>query len=194
MSMQGLPTQGEKGPMHLLSDDLIARARFRMPVYACGYNWLDSNIEAAKRLRQRIVDVIKENSHEHSRCSQVILVTHSMGGLVARACQQLDGMQEAIAGIVHGVMPSVGAAVAYRRCKIGMADEDPAAAMVIGRTGQEVTAVFAQAPGALQLLPARQYRSGWPLLTARLVNRWRRSRTLEIHIRTFISDATAGGG
>jgi hypothetical protein len=161
MSMQGLPTQGEKGPMHLLSDDLIARARFRMPVYACGYNWLDSNIEAAKRLRQRILDVIKENSHEHSRCSQVILVTHSMGGLVARACQQLDGMQQAIAGVVHGVMPSVGAAVAYRRCKIGMADEDPAAAMVIGSTGQEVTAVFAQAPGALQLLPTGQYRSGW---------------------------------
>lgn len=58
-------------------------------------------------------------------------------------------------------MPSVGAAVAYRRCKVGMHDENAVAGMVIGSTGQEVTAVFAQAPGALQLLPTKQYGSGW---------------------------------
>ncbi|MGY3041074.1 hypothetical protein ACVWWQ_002705 [Rhodanobacter sp. TND4EL1] len=160
MQMQGLPPLGEKGAVPLLSDDLIARARFRMPVYAFGYNWLDSNFEAAKRLRQRITDVIRENN-VHSKCTQVILVTHSMGGLVARACQKLGGMQDAIAGIAHGVMPSIGAAVAYRRCKIGMRDEDWTAGMVIGNTGRDVTAVFAQAPGALQLLPTAQYRPGW---------------------------------
>jgi hypothetical protein len=32
---------------------------------------------------------------------------------------------------------------------------------VIGSTGQEVTAVFAQAPGALQLLPSQTYPSHW---------------------------------
>jgi hypothetical protein len=165
MQMPGLPKSSERGAAELLSDDLIARARFRMPVYACGYNWLDSNTVAAQRLRQRILDVVKENSHAHSTCSQVVLVTHSMGGLVARACQQLDGMQDVIAGVVHGVMPAVGAAIAYRRCKIGMTDEGGieawVGAMVVGRTGQEVTAVFAQAPGALQLLPTAQYRTGW---------------------------------
>jgi pimeloyl-ACP methyl ester carboxylesterase len=161
MSLRGLPEQGEKGPPTLLSDDLIARARFRMPVYACGYNWLDSNTTAADELKKRIRKVIDENNHAPSRCSQVILVTHSMGGLVARACQQLEGMQDTIAGVAHGVMPSVGAAVAYRRCKVGMQDENALAGMVVGSTGQEVTAVFAQAPGALQLLPSRQYRAGW---------------------------------
>jgi hypothetical protein len=60
----------------------------------------------------------------------------------------------------------VGAAVAYRRCKVGMHDEDPVAGMVIGSNGQEVTAVFAQAPGALQLLPTRQYRSDWLTIDA----------------------------
>jgi hypothetical protein len=161
MVMKGLPERCDKGQVELHSDDLIARARFHMPVYACGYNWLDSNVIAAKRLKERIKSVIQENNHAYSHCSQVIVVTHSMGGLVARACQQLDGMQDLIAGIVHGVMPSVGAAVAYRRCKIGMKDEDAVAGMVIGNTGPEVTAVFAQAPGALQLLPSAQYRAGW---------------------------------
>ncbi|WP_293026439.1 hypothetical protein [Pandoraea sp.] len=165
MSLRGLPDKCDAGPLELYSDDLLARAGYRMPVYACGYNWLDSNLAAAERLRQRILTIIQANNHRHSRCSRVVLITHSMGGLVARACQQLAGMREAIAGIVHGVMPGVGAAVAYRRCKIGMWDEGgvpaKAASQVIGRTGQETTAVFAQAPGALQLLPTRQYRPGW---------------------------------
>jgi hypothetical protein len=159
--LDGLSKLAEKASADLYSDDLIARARFRMPVYACGYNWLDSNFVGAQRLKDRIVSVIKENNQGKSRCSQVVLVTHSMGGLVARACQQLDGMREMIAGIVHGVMPAIGAPVAYRRCKVGMWDEDLGTSLVIGKTGQEVTAVFAQAPGALQLLPTGQYRSGW---------------------------------
>lgn len=91
ITMRGLPEKCDAGSLELYSDDLIARARYRMPVYACGYNWLASNVAAAERLSQRICDVIKENNHAHSRCSQVILVTHSMGGLVARSCQQLDG-------------------------------------------------------------------------------------------------------
>lgn len=53
------------------------------------------------------------------------------------------------------------AAIAYRRCKVGMRDEDYAASLVIGQTGLEVTAVFAQAPGALELLPTQQYDSSW---------------------------------
>jgi len=80
-----------------------------------------------------------------------------MGGFVTRACQQLPGMKEKIAGVVHGVMPASGAAVAYRRCKVGMSDEDAGAALVIGKDGPSVTAVFAQAPGALQLLPTPDY-------------------------------------
>ncbi|WP_236078540.1 esterase/lipase family protein [Paraburkholderia domus] len=172
--LDGLSKLAEKGSADLYSDDLIARARFRMPVYACGYNWLDSNGVAATLLKNRIHRVIEENNRGKSRCSQVVLVTHSMGGLVARACQQLEGMNGVIAGIIHGVMPAIGAPVAYRRCKVGMADESQPSwlhpgdkikahvgARTIGYTGPEVTAVFAQAPGALQLLPSAQYRSDW---------------------------------
>ena len=142
----------------LVSDELLARAGYRMPVHACGYNWLDSNEHAASRLAERIDELMQQYGRN---CQQVILVTHSMGGLVARRCAQLPGMADKIAGVVHGVMPATGAPVAYRRCKVGMSDEDPIAGAVIGPSGQEVTAVFAQAPGALQLLPTQEYAPGW---------------------------------
>ncbi|WP_246840243.1 triacylglycerol lipase [Cupriavidus sp. GA3-3] len=136
-------------------------ANWFYPVYACGYNWLEDNALSARRLKSRIERIIRQHQQGFGRCKQVLLVTHSMGGLVARACSQLEGMAEKIAGIVHGVMPAIGAPVAYRRCKVGMRDEDYAASLVIGQTGLEVTAVFAQAPGALELLPTQQYDSSW---------------------------------
>jgi pimeloyl-ACP methyl ester carboxylesterase len=163
MQMKGMPAIAEDRHMTepITSDELLKRARFRFPVYACGYNWLASNSDAANRLKARIDTIIAANNRGAFKCEQVILVTHSMGGLVARACAQLPGMEEKIAGIVHGVMPAIGAAVAYRRCKVGMQDEDFVAGLVIGSDGREVTAVFAQAPGALQLLPTQEYRSKW---------------------------------
>jgi pimeloyl-ACP methyl ester carboxylesterase len=138
------------------------------PVYACGYNWLGDNADSAKALAARITAVIKDNKRQFSVCEQVILVTHSMGGLVARVCSMLPDMEKKIAGVVHGVMPAAGAAVAYRRCKVGMKDEGVTGMslkaveswggnLTIGNTGPEITAVFAQAPGALQLLPTTQY-------------------------------------
>jgi hypothetical protein len=42
-----------------------------------------------------------------------------------------------------------------------MRDEDFKAGLVIGSSGKEVTAVFAQSPGALQLLPSIDYGSNW---------------------------------
>jgi pimeloyl-ACP methyl ester carboxylesterase len=158
IAMPGLGANLASQLPSVLSDELLARAGYRMPVHACGYNWLDTNGKAAQRLAERIDELM----HQYGRnCQQVILVTHSMGGLVARRCAQLPGMADKIAGIVHGVMPATGAPVAYRRCKVGMSDEDPIAGAVIGASGKEITAVFAQAPGALQLLPTQDYAPGW---------------------------------
>jgi triacylglycerol esterase/lipase EstA (alpha/beta hydrolase family) len=58
------------------------------------------------------------------KCEKVILVTHSMGGLVARYYSELldgDFGQKNILGIVHGVMPDRGAPMAYKRMKAGEA-------------------------------------------------------------------------
>lgn len=152
----------------LTEQESKASLQWYYPVYACGYNWLDDNAKAAKALSERITTIIRKYNLPHAKCEQVLLITHSMGGLVARACSMLPGMERKIAGVVHGVMPAVGAAVAYRRCKVGMKDEGPTGMskvaalswggnLTIGNTGQEITAVFAQAPGALQLLPTKQY-------------------------------------
>lgn len=133
-------------------------ANIRFPVYACGYNWLQSNFDSAKRLKARIEKVIEANNSKSFTCHKVILVTHSMGGLVARACSELLGMQGKIAGVLHGVMPATGAAVAYKRVRTGT---EGLAGPVIGGDAAKVTAVFANSPGALQLLPSKDYGTGW---------------------------------
>jgi pimeloyl-ACP methyl ester carboxylesterase len=163
MTMRGLPNSAESDePVEpVTSEELLRRAKASFPIYAFGYNWLASNTDAANLLSERIKKVISENNVGPTSCSQVILVTHSMGGLVARACSLLPDMSKMILGIVHGVMPATGAAVAYRRCKVGMRDEDFVAGMVIGSDGKQVTAVFAQSPGALQLLPSEDYGNHW---------------------------------
>ncbi|MFL6676560.1 MAG: esterase/lipase family protein [Massilia sp.] len=163
MKMYGLPDVAENGHVvdSITSDELLKRSKSIFPVYAFGYNWLASNEDAAKSLKARIRRVISENNVGTIKCTQVILVTHSMGGLVARACSQLPDMPSKIVGIVHGVMPATGAAVAYRRCKVGMRDEDFKAGLVIGSDGKQVAAVFAQSPGALQLLPSEDYGTKW---------------------------------
>jgi hypothetical protein len=154
------------------ADESQNAQHWKHPVYAVGYNWLESNAISAKRLRERIEAIIAENNRGMARCSQVIVLTHSMGGLVARACCKLPGMQAKIAGVVHGVMPAIGAAAAYTRCKIGTQDETPSglidgkiddwgASKVLGANGQNVSPVFAQAPGLLQLLPSKQYPRDW---------------------------------
>ena len=53
----------------------LKRSKFRMPVYACGYNWLASNSVAADRLRSRIDAVISANNRNGFKCDQVILIT-----------------------------------------------------------------------------------------------------------------------
>jgi hypothetical protein len=92
MGIEGQPFGAEKAFDSLKTDDLLARARFNMPVHAFGYNWLDSCAEAGERLAKKIDEVIALYDTGPFWCKQVILVTHSMGGLVARHCAtQVDG-------------------------------------------------------------------------------------------------------
>jgi len=134
--------------------------KYRFPVHACGYNWLDDNKSSATRLAQRIDEVIARYRSEGKRCEKVILVTHSMGGLVARYCSEVLGYREKIFGIVHGVMPAIGAAAVYRRFKAGT-EGSYLASEVLGNDAAEMTAVLSSAPGPLQLLPTKEYGNGW---------------------------------
>lgn len=156
------------GEAKLTIDEVGLSYRYRFPVWACGYNWLASNADSALRLAARIDEIRKRYTTEKKKCDKVIIVTHSMGGLVARHCSEVLGKRDAIFGIVHGVMPAIGAAAVYRRFKAGTEDAtqwwNVAGAIgsaVLGNDAAEMTAVLSSAPGPMQLLPTPEYGNGW---------------------------------
>jgi hypothetical protein len=156
----GMPLGAMSGELALTKQEVALSYKYRFPVHACGYNWLDDNVSAAKQLKARIEKIIARYRGEKKMCEKVIVVTHSMGGLVARYCSEVLGMSNQIMGIVHGVMPAIGAAAVYRRFKSGT-EGDRIPAMVLGNNGAEMTAVLSAAPGPMQLLPTAEYGNNW---------------------------------
>lgn len=151
-----------------LSDDEFRRlGDYYYPVWACGYNWLDSNEVASTRLLERINEVLDwyKNGKYWISVGKVIVVTHSMGGLVARRAAQKAG--GSILGVVHGVLPVGGAPAVYRRFRAGTEANGlfdirgAMAAAVIGWDAADVTCVLANSPGPLELLPTKHYPPGW---------------------------------
>jgi hypothetical protein len=157
----------------LTYDEVSLSHRYQLPVHAVGYNWLQSNADSARHLSSEIDRFTKFYRDKYNwKCEKVIVITHSMGGLVARYCSEaIKGGRDKILGIVHGVMPATGAATAYQHVRGG--NHAPATSTlkdwvmakatsrVLGATGAEVTPVFAQSPGPLQLLPSTDYGMGW---------------------------------
>jgi pimeloyl-ACP methyl ester carboxylesterase len=154
----------------LTLDHLKKQAQFYFPVYAVGYNWLDDCEQSSRRLEQRILEIINFWTDHKRQCKQVILITHSMGGLVARACARR--IPDKIAGVIHGVMPALGAPAAYRRLACGTEGFNPdngpldnlaasRAALILGETTEKTTPVLATSPGALALLPNHLYPGPW---------------------------------
>jgi hypothetical protein len=141
------------------------------PVHAMGYNWLQSNMVSGIRVSKRIKKLMADYRAQGFQCEKVIVVTHSMGGLVARALihPEMGNMHDQVLGMVHGVMPATGAGAAYKRMRCGFEDPgivsmSPAASItskVLGNYGAEVTAVLANAQGGLELLPSQAYGNDW---------------------------------
>lgn len=154
-----------KGEEALSRDEVALSYRYRFPVWACGYNWLDDNAVSARLLQKRIKQAIDHYKQRKLKCEKVIVVTHSMGGLVARHCSEVLGENENIYGIVHGVMPAIGASAVYRRAKSGTRGSGGikgwVTSQVLGADGAEMTAVLSTSPGSMQLLPTPEYGHGW---------------------------------
>jgi pimeloyl-ACP methyl ester carboxylesterase len=131
------------------------------PVYAFGYDFRQSNIASGLRLQTFIADVLSQ----HPRAEQVIVVTHSMGGLVARAAMATNpAIISSIRTVIHGAQPSMGAVVAYRRFFTGAVTSfdggDTASFVlerVIGSTPDEYRELQVGLPGPLELLPSHLY-------------------------------------
>jgi pimeloyl-ACP methyl ester carboxylesterase len=83
-------------------------------VYGFGYDWRQSNMESGKRLARLVGKVRNENDNH-----KVLIVTHSMGGLVTRAACALHGAEADVLGVVHTLQPAFGTPLAYRLFKMG---------------------------------------------------------------------------
>ena len=148
----------------LCGDEVALSCRYLLPLHVVGYNWLASNADSAARVAKKVDKIIDSYCAKGQKCEQVILVTHSMGGLVARHYSENLGGKDKIMGILHGVIPAQGAATSYQRMKMGMGQsgfEGFFVNHIIGKDAEEMTAVMSQSPGALQLLPGTEYGSGW---------------------------------
>jgi Lecithin:cholesterol acyltransferase len=148
-------------------NEVMRIANCLYPTHAMGYNWLQSNEVSAKKTAARIKKLIRSYQDLGHQCDKVILVTHSMGGILARALIHPDmgGINDLVLGVYHSVQPVYGSGAAYKRVRSGVdsgwSPTSAIVARVIGNTGQDVTAVFANAPGPLELLPTEQYGRNW---------------------------------
>jgi pimeloyl-ACP methyl ester carboxylesterase len=158
---------------HITEAELEKYAAYQYPLYAVGYNWLQSCAISADRLARRIKEIRQYWIDRKHECAKVILVTHSMGGLVGRAAARK--VPNLIAGVIHGVMPALGAPVAYRRMASGTERTNPSNgvtddvksevfAEIAGLTSEDTTPVMAASAGILQLLPNHLYPRPWLFL------------------------------
>ncbi|ATM94510.1 PGAP1-like protein [Yersinia frederiksenii] len=156
--LQNKNLNAEIGEENLTKDDIELSYKYLFPVHVVGYNWLQSNEKSATVLKERVNSIVSGYSAQNMLCEKVIIITHSMGGFVARHYSENAAGKDNILGIVHGVMPTLGSPMTYKRMKAGEAGN---VGRVIGSSGSEMTAVLAQSPGPLQLLPGISYGLGW---------------------------------
>ena len=159
------PIKGEASA--LTKEEFLRLDDYYYPVWACGYNWLESNEKSAQTLLKRIDEALAwyNKTKYFIPEGKVIIITHSMGGMVTRRAAQLA--PDKILGVVNGVQPVGGAPVVYRRFRagteVGGVFDIPgaAAATIIGWDAADITCVMASSPGPLELLPTKHYPKGW---------------------------------
>lgn len=173
----------------LTREEILHAARYKFDVWAGGYNWIQSNRDSGQQIKDFIENQMlpfynqgrtirvtgtpdgkgKDEATMVRRrpsrvvAGKVIIVTHSMGGLVSRALTEIHGCDKVL-GVSHGVQPATGAPAAYKRMRAGFEGKEQ---IILGSNAAEVTAVSAQSPGALELLPTADYNDGKPWLFVR---------------------------
>ncbi|MDE2120036.1 MAG: DUF2345 domain-containing protein, partial [Betaproteobacteria bacterium] len=163
---------GAAPPPALQPDDVLQLADTAYPVHAMGYNWLRPNADSARSTAQRIRALIahyaKLGGAQGAGCEHVLLITHSMGGLVARALVHPDigALGEQLGGVMFNAMPTHGAAATYKRLRAGMSAEggwldDTLINPILGSTARDMVPVVANASGPLELFPAGDYGDDW---------------------------------
>lgn len=180
------PTEwGAASGAALSREEILHAANYQFDVWGGGYNWLQSNRDSGAAIRDYIEQVIlpyynagKEVTVEtqdgqpcriqrtkpaRALAEKVIVVTHSMGGLVSRALTEIHQCDKVL-GVSHGVQPATGAPDTYKRMRAGA---DGIAQLFLGRNAADLTAILTQAQGGMELLPMADYNGGKPWLKVR---------------------------
>lgn len=171
---------GGHGPGEALTEDsevFKTFASFCYPVYAIGYNFLQSNEQSARDaldgidftdpISKKVTRImgIREICREN-HTDKAIVITHSMGGLVARmACVLCNGTND-ILGVVHGVQPATGAPVFAKRFRTGGEGNTFQDRLInqslLGRDADEFVAIASNAEGPMELSPMPDYNNEKP--------------------------------
>lgn len=144
----------------------LGRQRFgayATPVYAIGYDWRQSNRISGAAVSRRITEILEAEGSD-----RFILASHSMGGLVTRAClkDNVGGVADKCLGVVHIAQPVHGAPVLVRRMFTGAVLRHDggynlrtvAFTNILGNTRARAITTAASMSGPLQLLVTPRYR------------------------------------
>ena len=126
------------------------------PVYVCPYDWRKDITDIAGKEVKDVYDTIKKEQETE----EIIIITHSMGGLVAREfLRQNEQAAKKIKGVIHGVQPAAGAVqfYAYFKCGtqklLGISPTDLVLKGILGRKKRDFAALCCDIPGAIELAP-----------------------------------------
>jgi hypothetical protein len=129
------------------------------PVYAFAYDWRQPNRANGLKLAAFVDQVLTRES-----ATKIALVTHSMGGLVARAASLVPTVLAKVNGVVHSAQPSIGAIAAYRRYQTGCMSAfdgkgvvERLLQVIMGKTNEEYAAITSGIPSSVELTPNRQF-------------------------------------
>ncbi len=86
-----------------------------LPYYNEGKRKLRSKTHRTAKARTIAVFSAKNKS---AMAEQVIVVTHSMGGMVSRSLTEIHHCDK-VMGVSHGVQPATGAPATYKRMRSG---------------------------------------------------------------------------
>ncbi len=149
-----------------LSDPRMTRiCGERVKVYCAGYDWRQSNIASVRLLRQVVERALRE-----TRNNKVVLIAHSMGGLVSRLfCKysQINGRPARgyVAQLQLLGSPIHGASKAYRALRQSFVSPDDIADIPIDNieegvfdfAGRAVASMIKRFPSVYELLPTNAF-------------------------------------
>lgn len=157
--------------MAIQQENPLCRLR-ESPAFAIGYAWSDSNLDSGEIAAGRIAEIVAacktRADATDAKCPGAILVTHSMGGYVARAAALVSGAEDDILAVFSNVIPTDGSPTTIYRTHFG--NDRPnngffggptkyITYQVLGSHGADITCLFGHMPGAQQLFPNKRYKT-----------------------------------